>query len=78
MRLTINEMGDVPFFCPADYPYSSPLIRVACQVRAANLLLLWIIPGISIIIASFVCCYYCVYLIMNYLADDKSDESNNV
>jgi len=57
-------MGDIPFFCPADYPYSSYVIRSACQVRAANLLLLWITPvivlfllAIMILTAMITCCY---------------------
>lgn len=50
MVFTINEMGDIPFFCPATYPYTLPIIRTACQIRAANLFLLWIIPGLSVII----------------------------
>ncbi|GES94983.1 hypothetical protein GLOIN_2v1495096 [Rhizophagus clarus] len=72
--LTINEMGDIPFFCPPDYPYSSPLIRKACQVRAANLLLSWIISGIWLIVVLFACCYFIVVC----LTSEKSDESNNV
>ena len=47
---TKDEMGDIPFFCPAEYPYSSQEIRTACQIRAANLLLLWISTAISAII----------------------------
>ncbi|CAG8609646.1 5571_t:CDS:1, partial [Scutellospora calospora] len=34
---TFDEMGDIPFSCPAHYNYTSPLIRTACQVRSANL-----------------------------------------
>ncbi|CAG8456198.1 5753_t:CDS:2 [Acaulospora morrowiae] len=47
--LTINEMGDIPFSCPSDYSYSSTTIRTACQVRAANLISMWILEAISII-----------------------------
>jgi len=46
-------MGDIPFFCPADYPYSSNLIRTACQVRAANLLIMWMSPAAALIIIIF-------------------------
>jgi hypothetical protein len=63
---TKDEMGVIPFFCPADYPYSSHVIRTACQVRAANLLLLWIshtiilflfvILLIIIAITTYCCC----------------------
>ena len=49
---TKDEMGDIPFFCPADYPYSSHVIRTACQVRAANLLLLWICPAIILLLVT--------------------------
>ncbi|CAG8640510.1 1116_t:CDS:2, partial [Acaulospora morrowiae] len=47
--LTINEMGNIPFSCPSDYPYSSEIIRTACQVRTANLISMWILEAISII-----------------------------
>ncbi|GES94839.1 kinase-like domain-containing protein [Rhizophagus clarus] len=40
---TKDEMGNIPFYCSASYPYSSQLIRTACQVRAANLLLIMFI-----------------------------------
>lgn len=61
---TKDEMGNIPFFCPVEYPYSSTIIRTACQVRAANLLLLWISPTLIfliiimalIIIFSITCC----------------------
>ncbi|PKB92368.1 hypothetical protein RhiirA5_444977 [Rhizophagus irregularis] len=43
-------MKDIPFFCPANYPYTSHLIRTACQVRAANLLIMWISPVVALII----------------------------
>jgi len=47
---TKHEMGNIPFFCPEEFHYSSNLIRTACQVRAANLLLLWITPAFTCII----------------------------
>ncbi|CAB5207577.1 unnamed protein product [Rhizophagus irregularis] len=59
---TKDEMGDIPFFCPANYPYTSTLIRTACQVRAANLLIMWISPAVAFflvivaLIISFCCC----------------------
>lgn len=50
--------------------YSSPVIRTACQVRAANLLLLWISPALILFVVTMVliitamvaCCKkdYCV------------------
>ncbi|GBB93290.1 hypothetical protein RclHR1_21440001 [Rhizophagus clarus] len=60
---TKDEMGDIPFFCPASYPYSSQLIRTACQVRAANLLIMWLAPAVTLfiiiaaLIISFCCCF---------------------
>ncbi|EXX77692.1 hypothetical protein RirG_021510 [Rhizophagus irregularis DAOM 197198w] len=59
---TKDEMGGIPFFCPVDYPYTSHLIRTACQVRAANLLIMWISPAVALflviaaLIISFCCC----------------------
>ncbi|CAB4412078.1 unnamed protein product [Rhizophagus irregularis] len=59
---TKDEMGDIPFLCPANYPYTSHLIRTACQVRAANLLIMWISPAVAFLlvivalIISFCCC----------------------
>ncbi|CAG8838323.1 1894_t:CDS:2, partial [Gigaspora margarita] len=35
--ITANEMGDIPFSCPSDYPYTSTIIKDACQIRSANL-----------------------------------------
>ena len=63
-------MRDIPFFCPADYPYSSQLIRTACQVRAANLLIMWLTPAISLFVLIFAyliayCCYNSKYSIDN-------------
>ncbi|RIA84795.1 hypothetical protein C1645_783353 [Glomus cerebriforme] len=74
MCLTIHEMGDIPFFCPADYPYTSPLIRTACQVRAANLLLIWILAGLSVITILTVCVIFIVFS----LTTKKSDAIDNV
>lgn len=54
-------MGDIPFFCPENYPYTSHLVRTACQVRAANLLIMWISPAVAlfIIIAALIISYCC-------------------
>jgi len=46
-------MGDIPFFCPANHPYSSQLIRTACQIRAANLLIMWLAPAVSLFVLIF-------------------------
>ncbi|GET55289.1 hypothetical protein GLOIN_2v1495096 [Rhizophagus irregularis DAOM 181602=DAOM 197198] len=57
---TKDEMGD-PFFCPANYPYTSHLIRIACQIRAANLLIMWISSALAffIVIAALAISYCC-------------------
>ena len=52
-------MGNIPFFCPADYPYSSALIRTACQVRAANLLIMWLAPALSLFVLIFALLFAC-------------------
>ncbi|GBC07208.1 hypothetical protein RclHR1_07300010 [Rhizophagus clarus] len=33
---TKDEMGNIPFYCSASYPYSSQLIRTACQWKIIN------------------------------------------
>lgn len=38
---TRNELGEIPFFCPEDYNYKSSTIRLACQIRAANIICMW-------------------------------------
>ncbi|CAG8583498.1 677_t:CDS:1, partial [Scutellospora calospora] len=40
--LTANEMGNIPFSCPPDYPYNSTIIQDACQIRSANLVCMWL------------------------------------
>ncbi|CAG8758916.1 17904_t:CDS:1, partial [Gigaspora rosea] len=40
--LTINEMGGIPFDCPGNYNYTTPIVRTACQIRAANLVFMWL------------------------------------
>jgi len=54
-------MGDIPFFCPTNYPYASNLIRTACQIRATNLLIMWLSPTVAflIIIAALTISYCC-------------------
>lgn len=58
---TKEEMGNIPFFCPANCHYSSNLIRTACQVRAANLLIMWISPSVAffIILSALTISYCC-------------------
>ncbi|RGB38206.1 hypothetical protein C1646_812828 [Rhizophagus diaphanus] len=38
---TRNELGEIPFFCPENYKYKSSTIRLACQIRAANIICVW-------------------------------------
>ncbi|KAF0548128.1 hypothetical protein F8M41_026341 [Gigaspora margarita] len=40
-RITHYEM-DIPLLCPAEYNYTSPLVKSACQIRSANLVFMWI------------------------------------
>jgi hypothetical protein len=39
---TGRELGETPFLCPSDYNYSSKAARLVCQVRAANLICMWL------------------------------------
>ncbi|KAF0479477.1 hypothetical protein F8M41_023867 [Gigaspora margarita] len=47
---TINEMGDIPFNCPSDYPYTSSTILAGCKVREVNLICMWLYFATLIII----------------------------
>ncbi|CAG8754327.1 4528_t:CDS:1, partial [Dentiscutata heterogama] len=40
--ITYKEM-DIPLSCPANYNYTSHLVKSACQIRSANLIFMWII-----------------------------------
>ena len=39
---TGNELGNTPFLCPSDYNYLSKGARFVCQIRAANLICIWL------------------------------------
>ncbi|GET55483.1 hypothetical protein GLOIN_2v1543894 [Rhizophagus irregularis DAOM 181602=DAOM 197198] len=39
---TGKELGETPFLCSSDYGYSSKAARFVCQVRAANLICMWL------------------------------------
>lgn len=39
---TGKELGETPFLCPSDYSYTSKTARLICQVRAANLICMWL------------------------------------
>ncbi|CAG8737851.1 366_t:CDS:1 [Dentiscutata erythropus] len=43
-------MGDIPFNCPSDYPYTSSMILAGCKVREANLICMWLYFATLIII----------------------------
>ncbi|RGB36379.1 hypothetical protein C1646_741784 [Rhizophagus diaphanus] len=53
---TINELGDIPFYCPTNYDYEEPGLRYVCQTRLANLICMWVmfmgilLTGITMII----------------------------
>ncbi|KAF0525051.1 hypothetical protein F8M41_014789 [Gigaspora margarita] len=53
--ITANEMGDIPFSCPSDYPYTSTIIKDACQIRSANLVCMWLY-FINLILLILVAC----------------------
>ncbi|RGB41905.1 hypothetical protein C1646_751518 [Rhizophagus diaphanus] len=53
---TRNEMGNIPFICPRNYPYSSQLIIIVCQVRTANLLVMPAVALFTIITVLNSCC----------------------
>ncbi|CAG8680907.1 16352_t:CDS:1 [Dentiscutata erythropus] len=43
-------MGDIPFSCPTDYPYTSSTILTACKIRVLNLICMWLYLATLIII----------------------------
>ncbi|RIA86626.1 hypothetical protein C1645_878553 [Glomus cerebriforme] len=53
---TIDELGDIPFYCPSNYDYDKPELRYVCQTRLANLICMWImfvgilLTGITMVI----------------------------
>jgi hypothetical protein len=49
---TIDELGDVPIFCPSNYKYSFPRLKFICQIRITNLICMWLM-FISTILATF-------------------------
>ena len=48
-------MGLIPFFCPATYEYVSTEVRMACQIRAANLISIWSFLVLSLLWVQFIC-----------------------
>ncbi|CAG8705995.1 10772_t:CDS:2 [Gigaspora margarita] len=41
MNYTADEIGNIPFTCPSDYPYKVTAIRTACIIRSANIICMW-------------------------------------
>ncbi|RIA90450.1 hypothetical protein C1645_823361 [Glomus cerebriforme] len=44
--------SDVPIYCPSNYKYSFPRLRLICQIRITNLICMWLM-FISTILATF-------------------------
>jgi hypothetical protein len=38
---TIHELDPIPFFCPANYPYSIKSYHSLCVVRTSNIVCMW-------------------------------------
>ncbi|CAG8455814.1 7264_t:CDS:2 [Dentiscutata heterogama] len=53
--LTISEISPIPFSCPRSYPYTSPKIKEACEIRAANLIFMWLNIICLIILITLIC-----------------------
>ncbi|CAG8599669.1 46235_t:CDS:2 [Gigaspora margarita] len=50
--ITYKEI-DIPLRCPENYNYTLPLVKIACQIRSANLIFMWIT---GVILASPIFC----------------------
>ncbi|RIA90448.1 hypothetical protein C1645_769919 [Glomus cerebriforme] len=46
---TRNDIEDIPLFCPSDYPYPVPKLRLACIIRAANYIVMWTYTDLLVI-----------------------------
>ncbi|RHZ48983.1 hypothetical protein Glove_535g32 [Diversispora epigaea] len=51
---TRDDIDDVPFNCPSDYSYPNHRYQLACQIREANFLAMWIFGGIGILLTIFI------------------------
>ncbi|GBC07034.1 hypothetical protein RclHR1_00720043 [Rhizophagus clarus] len=47
--LTRNDIGNIPYNCPSDYPYSEPKLYLACIIRTANFVIMWTYTGLLIV-----------------------------
>ena len=52
---TRNDIGNIPFFCPSDYPYKNSKLLQLCQIRTANLICMWIMFVITLIATIIMC-----------------------
>ncbi|GET55484.1 hypothetical protein GLOIN_2v1834226 [Rhizophagus irregularis DAOM 181602=DAOM 197198] len=52
---TIDELGDIPLFCPSNYPYKNSKLLHLCQIRIANLICMWIMFVITLIATIIMC-----------------------
>ncbi|CAI2166310.1 5535_t:CDS:2 [Funneliformis geosporum] len=69
---TINELGDIPFYCPSNYDYKDPKLRTVCQVRLANLICMWLM-FLGILVTGITMCIPREILI-DLFNDDGIDE----
>ncbi|CAG8559070.1 1555_t:CDS:2 [Funneliformis caledonium] len=69
---TINELGDIPFYCPSNYDYKDPKLRTVCQIRLANLICMWLM-FLGILVTGITMCIPREYLI-DLFNDDGIDE----
>ncbi|CAI2171296.1 4698_t:CDS:2 [Funneliformis geosporum] len=51
----LDELRELPFSCPSDFDYPDNS-RLACKVRTANLICMWIMLFATILAALFVIC----------------------
>ncbi|CAG8689698.1 23955_t:CDS:2 [Gigaspora margarita] len=51
----VLEISPIPFSCPRSYPYTSPKVKEACDIRAANLIFMWLNIFCLIIVITLIC-----------------------
>ncbi|CAG8472895.1 2177_t:CDS:2 [Scutellospora calospora] len=55
LLLIIPEISPIPFSCPRSYHYTSPKIKEACEIRAVNLIFMWLNIICLIIFITLIC-----------------------
>ncbi|RHZ77924.1 hypothetical protein Glove_168g236 [Diversispora epigaea] len=40
--LTNQELRPVPYYCPSSYRYSTKIVEIACKIRLANIICMWL------------------------------------